>query len=381
MRLNVKRRKPMKSTLRLRSLTASVGAAAIALMGMASFADADLSAGEKKLARAAKKEGAVVIINPLFSDRTAKRMGPAFAKRYGLGSGFKFNNIRKGTGSTVATVRQEIKAGKFTIDVHMVSAPGFFHAASKRGAFSKLDSVHWKDNVELVEKAGQYHNYPYVVTPLAYTFQPVWNSACPGMKDITVTSYADTVQPALNGKTISPDITKSFTYTNTVISLTENGVNMNAVWDKLKATKPIVEFRTEPKIQMVIACERPFDMMNLSGRVYQNVLKKPALAKILKIGYYKEGQVLLGNQAAAVKGGPHPNAAQLLVDFLLSKEGADIFVEGEAIYSFRKGYIAPAAARPYLLDLSKHKLLGLKDWVGAQRKFKKVRGEWIRRFK
>ena len=135
----------MKSTLRLRSLTASVGAAAIALMGMASFADADLSAGEKKLARAAKKEGAVVIINPLFSDRTAKRMGPAFAKRYGLGSGFKFNNIRKGTGSTVATVRQEIKAGKFTIDVHMVSAPGFFHAASKRGAFSKLDSVHWKE--------------------------------------------------------------------------------------------------------------------------------------------------------------------------------------------------------------------------------------------
>jgi iron(III) transport system substrate-binding protein len=381
MRLNVKRRKPMKSTLRLRSLTASVGAAAIALMGMASIADADLSPQEKKLVRAAKKEGAVSIINPLFSNRTAKRMGPAFAKRYGLGSGFKFNNIRKGTGSTVATVRQEIKAGKFTIDVHMVSAPGFFHAASKRGAFSKLDSAHWKDSLELVESAGQYHNYPYVVTPLAYTFQPIWNSACPGMKNVKVTSYADVLKPGLKGKVISSDITKSFTYTNTVISLGENGVDMDPKWDTLKALSPIVEFRTEPKIQMVISCERPLDMWNLSGRVYQNVLKKPGLSKVLRVGYYKEGQVMLGNQAAAVKGGPHPNAAKLLVEFLLTKEGADIFVEGEAIYSFRKGYKAPAAAAPYLLDLSKHKLLGMKDWVGAQRQFKKVRGAWAKRFK
>ncbi len=372
----------MKKCLSLRPIWAITAAVAVMFAGLTvSAANAALAPQEKKLIRAAKKEGGVVIINPLFADRTAKRLKASFVKRYGLGSGFKFRNIRKGTGSTVATVRQEIKAGKFTIDVHMVSAPGFFHAANKRGAFSKLDTAHWKDNVELVESAGQYHNYPYVVTPLAYTFQPVWNSSCPGMKDFNVTSYADAVSPALKGKTISPDITKSFTYTNTVISLIESGVDMNAFWDKLKATKPIVEFRTEPKIQMVISCERPFDMYNIVGRVYQNVLKKPALAKVLKIGYYKEGQVLLGNQAAAVKGGPHPNAAKLLVDYLLSKEGADIYVEGEAIYSFRKGYVAPAAARPYLLDLSKYKLLGLKDWVGAQRKFKKVRAAWTDRFK
>ncbi len=372
----------MKSSLRLRSLTASVGAVAIALLGMASSVNADnISPQEKKLARAAKKEGAVVIINPLFSNRTAKRMGPAFAKRYGRGSGFKFKNIRKGTGSTVATVRQEIKAGKFTIDVHLVSAPGFFYAAHKKGAFSKLDSAHWKDSIELVKSAGQYHNYPYVVTPLAYTFQPIWNSACPGMKDVKVTSYADVLKPGLKGKVISSDITKSFTYTNTVISLTENGIDMDSKWDTLKALNPIIEFRTEPKIQMVISCERPLDMWNLSGRVYQNVLKKPALAKTLRVGYFKEGQVMLGNQAAAVKGGPHPNAAKLLVEFLLTKAGADIFVEGEAIYSFRKGYKAPAAAAPYLLDLSKHKLLGLKDWVAAQRQFKKIRGAWAKRFK
>jgi iron(III) transport system substrate-binding protein len=342
---------------------------------------ANITPQEKKLIRAAKKEGGVVIINPLFSDRTSKLMGPAFVKRYGLGSGFKFRNLRKGTGSTVAQVRQEIKANKFTVDVHLVSAPGFYHAAVKRGAFLKLDSGQWKNLVGVVEKAGQYHNYPYIVTPLAYSFQPIWNTSCPGMKDFKVTSIWDAVDPKLKGKTIAPDITKSFTITNTVIGLTEAGVDMSKVWKQLKATDPVVMFRTEPRIQTVINCERPVDMFNLTGRVYQNVLKKPDLAKVIKTGHFKEGQVMLGNQAGVLKGSPHPNAGKLLLEFLMSKEGTDIYVGQEAIYSFRANYTPPAHVRPYLMDLSKVKLLGLKDWVAAQRSFKKVRGEWIKVFK
>ena len=356
--------------------------AAAILATVATVNAADLTAHEKKLAEAAKKEGAVTIINPLFSDRTGQRMGEAFKKRYNLGDDFQFNNLRKGTGATVAQVRQEIKAGKFTVDVHLVSAPAFFAAASEQGAFMKLESDYWKDSEELAKKANQYSNYPYVVVPLAYTFQPVWNTSCPGMKDFDVKSYADVTKPDLKGKTIVSDITKSFTYTNTAISLDKNkAVNMDDMWKKLKATDPIIEFRTEPKMQMVISCQRPLDMWNLSGRVYQNVLKKPDLQKILKIGYYKEGQVMLGNQAAVLKGAPHPNAGQLLIEFLLSKEGTDIFVEGEAVYSFRKGYNPPAAAKPYLLDINEHKLLGLNDWVAAQKEFKAVRGEWQAMFK
>jgi ABC-type Fe3+ transport system substrate-binding protein len=121
-------------------------------------------------------------------------------------------------------------------------------------------------------------------------------------------------------------------------------------------------------------------MWNLSGRVYQNVLKKPDLANVLKVGSYKEGQVMLGNQAAVIKGAPHPNAGKLLIDYMLSKEGTDILVEGEATDSFRKGYTPPAAAKPYLLDLSQHKLLGMKDWVEAAKQIKPVRDEWQAKF-
>jgi iron(III) transport system substrate-binding protein len=355
--------------------------AAAALLAMSQGATAALTPQEQKLVPLAKAEGEVTIINPLFSDETAQRLGEAFVKYYNLGPNFKFNNLRKGTGQTIAQVRQEIKAGRFTVDVHLVSAPGFFEEATKRGAFEKLDSGHWQNHTDLLTKAGQYSNYPFVVVPFAYTFQPVWNASCPGMANFKVDSYADVVQPSLKGKTIVSDITKSTTYTNTVIALKDAGVNMGGIWDKLKATNPLIEFRTEPKMQMVIACERPLDMWNLSGRVYQNVLKKPDLAKVLKIGQYKEGHVMLGNQAAVLKGAPHPNAGKLLIEFLLSKAGADVVVQGEAVYTFLKGYTPPDAAKPYLMDINQVKLIGMKDWVAAQKKFDQVRDEWQEHFR
>jgi iron(III) transport system substrate-binding protein len=356
-------------------------AAAALIAATASAYAADLTPQEKALIEGAKKEGSVTLLNPIFSDRTGQRLGEAFIKRYGLGDSFKFNNLRKGTGATVAQVRQEIQAGKFTVDILLVSAPAFFDAAAKRGAFEKLDSGYWKNHEELAKSAGQYSQYPYVVVPFAYSFQPVWNSSCPGMKNFKVESYADVVKPELKGKAIVSDITKSFTYTNTTIALIEaKAVDFPAYWDKVKALDPLVEFRTEPKMQMVITCQRPLDMWNLSGRVYQNILKKADLAKILKIGHYKEGQVMLGNQAAVIKGGPSPNAAKLLIEFMLSKEGTDVFVEGESMYSFMKGYKPPKEAQPYLFDLTTTKLIGLKDWVGAASQSKPVRDDWQKRF-
>jgi ABC-type Fe3+ transport system substrate-binding protein len=90
--------------------------------------------------------------------------------------------------------------------------------------------------------------------------------------------------------------------------------------------------------------------------------------------------VILGNQAAVLKGAPHPNAAKLLIEYMLSKEGTDITVEGEAMYSFLKGYQPPPQMAHYMFDLQKTKLLGLKDWVGASKHFKEAREAWQKRF-
>jgi ABC-type Fe3+ transport system substrate-binding protein len=354
----------------------AVSAVALVAASSAAFAS-DITPQEKKLIEAAKKEGSVTLINPIFQERTANNISASFKKRYGLGDDFKFNNLRKGTGATVAQVRQEIGAGKFTVDAHLVSAPGFFDEAAKRGSYLELDSGQWQYSEALVKSAGQYSNYPYVVTPLSYSFQPVWNSACPGMENFNVTSYADVLKPELKGKVIASDITKSFTYTNTVIAMSRAGaLDLEDTWKKLKALDPLVEFRTEPKMQLVISCERPIDMWNITGRVYQNIQKDEGLKAKLRWGTYKEGQVMLGNQLSVMKGAPHPNAGKLLVEYILSEEGADVYAEAEVLFSFRAGYTPPDAAKPYLFDLTKEKLVGMDDWVGAQRDFKPVREKW-----
>jgi iron(III) transport system substrate-binding protein len=355
-------------------------AVAASLCGSAAGHAAELTPQEQKLVAATKQEGSVTILNPQFSDHTGQLLGAGFIKRYNLGPDFKFNNLRKGTGATVAQTRQEIQAGKHTADMLIVNAPGFFDEAAKRSAFEAVDSGYWKNHEELAKKAGQYFQYPYVLVPFAYSFQPIWNSSCPGMENYSASSYADVVKPELKDKTIASDLTKSFTYVNTALALQEAGMNLDDLWTKLKATDPLIEFRTEPKMQMVVSCQRPLDMWNLSGRAFQDILKKPDLIKVMKFGIYKEGQVMLGNQAAVIKGAPHPNAAKLFMEYMLSKEGADIMVEGEMMYTFLKGYTPPKEAEHYVFDLQKTKLLGMKDWVAAQGKFKATREAWQAKF-
>ncbi|MEK6712380.1 MAG: hypothetical protein AABZ64_17565 [Nitrospinota bacterium] len=346
--------------------------ALLALAGLAAEGAAKLSPQEEALVREAKKEGSVTLINPIIADGTERVFGAAFVKYYGLGENFKFNNLRKGTGPVVAQVRQEIKANKFTAGAMFVNNPAFFAAAAKEGAFLKLDSVRWKDHEAGMRTAGQYFNYPYVVTPFAYTFVPVWNANCPGMENVKIESIFDTVAPALKGKTIASDLTKSSTYTNTALGLEEAGIDMADFWKKLKATEPVIEFRTEPKLQMVMKCERTVDTWNLAARVPQAIEGKPELRQHIRIGTYKEGHVMLGNQMAALKGAAHPNAAKLLIEFFLTRESADIMATHEGMYSFMKGWKIPKEA----WFMTEVKPLGIKDWVGAGKKFDATRDRW-----
>ncbi|MBI3129199.1 MAG: hypothetical protein HYZ11_16450 [Candidatus Tectomicrobia bacterium] len=368
----------MQVRLRLFALRTCASVATLAVLALSgSPAGAQVMPHEEKLIREAKKEGSVTIINPILADSTERVFGPAFIKYYNLGDGFKFNNLRKGTGPVVAQVRQEIQAKRFTVDAMFVNSPAFFDAAAKQGVFLKLESGRWKDHEEGMKKAGQYFKLPYVVTPFAYTFVPVWNSGCPGMENFQPKSIFDTVAPALKGKTIASDLTRSLTYTNTTIGLKETGVDMDKFFKMLKATNPVIEFRTEPKMQMVLTCERPIDTWNLAARVPQAIAGKPELKDKIKLGTYSEGHVMLGNQMAAFEGASHPNAAKLLIEFFLTKESADLMAKHEGMYSFMKGWTIPKD----IWFMKEVKAIGLKDWLKAGAQHKTVRGEWQKMFR
>ena len=67
---------------------------------------AELTPHETKLAAQAREEGSVTMVD---ADQRPDHPGSrrAFVKRYDLGPNFKFNNLRKGTGATVAQTRRK----------------------------------------------------------------------------------------------------------------------------------------------------------------------------------------------------------------------------------------------------------------------------------
>jgi ABC-type Fe3+ transport system substrate-binding protein len=347
------------------------------------FGATEITPQEKKLIPAAKKEGTVILLEASWKSETTRRLAAAFVKHYGLGSDFQFKHVLKGTSETVGTMVQEIKAKKFTFDLVSVVSPGVFYAAAKQKAFLPLDSGQWKNHAEPVKQAGQLAQYPHFVVPYAYTFQPVWNVACPGMEGVNITSYSDILDnPKLKGKILVSDVTKSSSYSFTTLGLMEAGYDVRGMWKTLKTLDPLVAFRTEDKMQRVVNCERPVDMWNLSGRALQKIREKPELAKGLRWGTYKEGQVMFGMQAAVPNGVAHPNAGKLLLEFFLTKEAVDIVAEEEAsYYSFLKGYKPPEKMKPYMIDFDKVKLLGMKDWIAGQRQFKAMHAEWEKIFR
>jgi ABC-type Fe3+ transport system substrate-binding protein len=94
----------------------------------------------------------------------------------------------------------------------------------------------------------------------------------------------------------------------------------------------------------------------------------------LKFMLPEEGAVLLPQSMFILKKAPHPNAAKLWHDFILSNEGQSLLVKGEALMSGRSGFKSPLPA--YAPPIESLKLIPM-DWKGLSTdKLKVKRDEW-----
>lgn len=307
-----------------------------------------------KLVEAAKKEGEVHYIDALNQPKTHERLDRAFRKKYGLPDSFKFTHTLRGTGEVVATVQQEIKAGQHTIDLVWVGAPAFYKAAAKEGALLPYVPADWKLYQQAVARAGVEADPPHWIVPAAYAFVPVWNKKCPGFAGVQVRSWKDLANPAWKGKMIIGDVRKSFTYAATWAGM-EAGLGKDFFPRFVEVTQPAIFFRTEESLQKVMSCEFPIQLWQLSGRVYQRAIADSTLD--LGVAWPEEGVVMLGVPMAILKGSKRPNAAKLLMEFLLSEEGMTEFIAGEGVFSLREGFKVPDAVRKYTPEMSRVKAM------------------------
>lgn len=326
-------------------------------------ADAAHKEALQALIAAAVKEGSVSYWDTIIQSPTNAKLVPAFREYYGLPSSFAVNYSLASTSGMVTRVEQEVAAGRVTMDVAAVASLPWVYAKIKSGQIMHYDSPQYRYYRTIFDK-GLGEN-GYFAFNGAYIFVPMWNSE---KLDFKGTSWKDVIGAVAEGRMIMGDAAKSETYLATYMGL--RLVFGADVFKKLADMKPVLLVRSEQIARQLVTGQ---DLMSFSGmptRAFQVNERGGKLKFLLP----KEGVVLLPQAMFILAAAPHPAAAKLWVDFLLSDVGQKIIVDGEALMSGRSGFVSPNPTyAPPIESLNVIKI----DWSKlTPADMEKARAEW-----
>jgi iron(III) transport system substrate-binding protein len=330
-----------------------------------------LSAEEKarlaQLIDGAKKEGSLAYWDGVIQPETNDVLTARFRRFYGLPNGFQVHYQLLATALLVTRVEQEIHAGRVSVDVAAVGYPPWVFERAAAGDILAYDSPQQRFYAGAIARGlGREGFFAFNG---AYLFVPMWNA---DRLKFDGRSWKDVVNAVPAGRMSIGDVAKSAAYLATYAGQRQR---LDADYFKaVAARKPSFLVRSEQVAARLVTGE---DLMTFSGmptRAYQYNQKGARLKFMLP----EEGAVLLPQNMFILAKAPHPNAAKLWVDFILSAQGQDIVVKGEAMVSGRSGFNSPLP--DYAPSIDSLKLINV-DWQGlTDAKLRERREEWIRVF-
>jgi iron(III) transport system substrate-binding protein len=266
---------------------------------------------DPKLVAAAKKEGEVVWYTTLIVNQLVRPMVAAFEKKYGVKVRFTRAN------STVTTTRvlSEAKAGHVIGDVH--DGTDGVETLKHAGLIEHWMPDNWRDYPPEYRDPDGY----WIATNL-YFLTPGVNTQMVPAKDRPRT-YEDLLDPRWKGKmawaaTSTSSGAQGF-IGNILISMgQEKGM---AYLQKLAKQKIINAAGSARQVlDGAIAGEYPIALQIFN---HHTVISAKKGAPITWIKMQPVPSTL--NTIAVVKGAPHPNAAKLLISYMVSPEGQRVF--------------------------------------------------------
>ena len=321
----------------------------------------------RKTIAAAAKEGDISYWDAVIQPATNNALAAAFRKHYGLPDGFKVSYSLSATGALVTRVDQEFGAGRVTIDVVGIASLPWVHEKVRAGHIMKYDSPQYPAYKSAFEKGLGLDGY--FAFNGAYIFVPMWST---DKFDFKGASYKDVVGAVPAGRLTMGDASKSVTYLATYMAQREIlGVDF---FKKLAEMKPVLALRSELIANQLVTGQYQLAWSGMPTRAYQFNQKGGKLKFVLP----KEGVVLLPQAQFITAKAPHPNAAKLWLDFVLSEEGQRIIVNGEAMISGRSGFKSPLPDyAPPIDSLNVMKM----DWAKiSTADMNKARAEWVGMF-
>lgn len=329
-----------------------VSAAAAACL----VAGAALAQSEKELYEAAKKEGEVTWYIAHYAAETAEAVGNAFTQKY---PGVKVNVVRSTAQVAMQRLMQDLQNNAANCDVFSSTDVGHYVQLKKDKKLLKYvpnaASTVFKD-FQGLDKDGFYHTTSAGMVLITYNKELMKPEDAPK-------SWTDLLDPKWKGK-VSVGHPAFSGYVGTWV------VTMRKLygWDyfkKLERNQPQIGRSINDTVTMLQAKERW-----VASGPDATTAKAASRGAPLALVYPTDGALLMISPSAIPSNAPHPNAAKLLMEFLLGPEHSKVAVEyyGLSLHDSVKGQPGMKSAgevktiRPSVEEISEGIPEIIEDW-------------------
>jgi len=300
--------------------------AAFSFSSLAVAASAPSAAEWEKVLAAAKKEGTVSVIGPVGENRVDTLKGP-FEKKYGIKVEYTGDSGR----SVLPKLTAERKAGKFLWDIAITGTTSTLKVLIPGGMLDPIepalilpdvkDPKKWRGGgIEYVDPGKR-----CLIMTLTQRGTLFVNPKV--VKPESITSYKDLLNPKFKGKIVMDDPTSpgpgqaTFTFFYLHPDLGPNFIRA------LAKQEPVLLRDWEQELDG-IAREKSLVAVGLYDIFTEERIKAGLPIAILDPRKIKEGSDIgcVDGALTMFNHAPHPNAAKVYINWLLSKEGQTSFV-------------------------------------------------------
>jgi iron(III) transport system substrate-binding protein len=283
---------------------------AVALACVPSGAAAQ-SGPNPKLLEAAKKEGELIYYTTMTLDQS-KAVVDRFEKKYGI----RATLFRTGGGPLLNKIFTEARGGRFDWDL-VVGRGEMVLPLTERKLITAYHSPEAKMiDDQLVDKEGFWTAY-YV-----NSYVLGWNTKLVKKQDVPKT-YEELLNPKWKGGQISLD-TEAYGMLEGLKRVwgREKAV---AYFKRLAALEPVLKRGNTERVQLTLAGEYP--LIIAYNQTIQRMTSRGAPIDWLPL----EPAITQVNPVMLAAKAPHPNAARLFYDFVISKEGQEMLRDFQRI--------------------------------------------------
>jgi len=300
--------------------------------GACLLACATAQAAEAALIEAAKKEGRVLWYTTLIVNQVVIPLKTAFEKKY---PGVTLDYARNDEGPTAIRLLNEAKAGKVQADVFdglTVNVP-----LKREGLLARIVIPNAADYpAEMKDADGAWHAL------LLFVFGPGYNTGLVSKAEAPKT-YQDLLDPKWKGKMAwNPNSSAgAIGFVGNILLSMGQDAGMDYLRALAKQNIVNVEASSRAILDQVIAGEYPVGLMMFNNHTVISA-RKGAPSDWTPL----EPVPVAFDALGIMKDAPHPNAARLLVEFLLSEEGQTVLKDADYLPANAKVPAMKAGLRP-----------------------------------